>query len=197
MLKTFSTRDSGAIHRTGAEFWNHQQSIKLMYHFIVKSSGYFRLYVTSHWRAPLRYSVKIMTCRLLISVQNHEDLINNTHKYARLFFKHFLYWKKIIFQIDAENFNAKFWVVLKMLQVINSPKYVGITENYLCIHRVRKAPRWSRAGCDIALVKRISKLATSQLMRFWYLSYGPPCEKICLLYFWQSETQTSLLSYRD
>ena len=49
--------------------------------------------------------------------------------------------EKKIFQIDAENFNAKFLVVLKILQVINSPKYVGITESYECIHRVRKAPR--------------------------------------------------------
>ena len=47
----------------------------------------------------------------------------------------------IIFQTDAENFNAKFGVVFKILQVINSPIYVGITENYLCIHRVRKARR--------------------------------------------------------
>ena len=52
-----------------------------------------------------------------------------------------MYQKKAIFLIDIENFSAKFCVVLKILQVINSPKYVGITENYLCIHRVRKAPR--------------------------------------------------------
>ena len=62
---------------------------------------------------------------------------------------------KIIFLIDTENFSAKFWVVLKILQVINSPKYVGITENYLCFHRVRKAPRWSRAGYDVSLLKRM------------------------------------------
>ena len=41
------------------------------------------------------------------------------------------------------------------MQGINSPKYVGITENYLCFHRVRKAPRWSRAGYDVSLFKRI------------------------------------------
>ena len=62
---------------------------------------------------------------------------------------------KIIFLIDTENFSAKLWVVLKILQVINSPKYVGITENYLCFHRVRKAPQWSRAGYDVSLFKRI------------------------------------------
>ena len=62
---------------------------------------------------------------------------------------------KIIFLIETENFSAKFWVVLKILQVINSPKYVGITENYLCFHRVRKAPRWSRVGYDVSLFKRI------------------------------------------
>ena len=49
----------------------------------------------------------------------------------------------ISLSIYPENFNTKFWVVLKILQVI------------LCIHRVRKAPQWSRAGCDISLFKRI------------------------------------------
>ena len=47
--------------------------------------------------------------RLLNSVQNHEILINdvsiNMHIYL---YKHFLYEKKILFQIDAENFNANF-----------------------------------------------------------------------------------------
>ena len=38
---------------------------------------------------------------------------------------------------------------------INSPKYVGITENYLCFHRVRKASRRSRTGYDVSLFKRI------------------------------------------
>ena len=70
---------------------------------------------------------------------------------------------KIIFLIDTENFSAQFWVVLKILQVINSPKYVGITENYLCFHRVRKAPRWSRAGYDVSLFKRISESSTGPL----------------------------------
>ena len=44
-----------------------------------------------------------------------------------------MYQKKVIFLIDIENFSAKFGVVLKILQVINSPKYVGITEIYLCM----------------------------------------------------------------
>ena len=34
-------------------------------------------------------------------------------------------------------------------------------------------------------------------MRFWYLSYGPCRDKACHRGFRQSETQTSLLSYRD
>ena len=38
-----------------------------------------------------------------------------------------MYQKKVIFLIDIENFSAKFCVILKILQVINSPKYVGIT----------------------------------------------------------------------
>ena len=58
--------------------------------------------------------------------------------------------------MDTENFIAKFWVVLKILQVINSPKYVGITENYLCFQRVRKALQWSKAGYDVSLFKRIA-----------------------------------------
>ena len=78
---------------------------------------------------------------------------------------------KIIFQIDAENFNSKFWVVLKILQVINSPKNVGITENYLCFHRVRKAHRWSRAGYDVALFNRILSFSS----RFRALSAGVHC----------------------
>ena len=41
------------------------------------------------------------------------------------------------------------------MQDINLPKYVGIMENYLCFHRVRKAPRLSRAGCDVALFNRM------------------------------------------
>ena len=60
-----------------------------------------------------------------------------------------------IFLIYTEKFNAKFWVVLKILRVINSLKYVGITKNYLCIHRVLKAPWWSRAGYDVSVFKRI------------------------------------------
>ena len=57
--------------------------------------------------------------------------------------------------MDTENFTAKFWVVLKVLQVINSPKYVGIAENYMCIHPVRKAPQWSRTWYDVSLFKKI------------------------------------------
>ena len=47
--------------------------------------------------------------------------------YTSLFLKHFLYRKKIIFQIDNENFSAKFRVALKIgiLQVIKSQKHVG------------------------------------------------------------------------
>ena len=48
------------------------------------------------------------TRRLLKSVQNPEILIcNNMSVNIRLFYKHFLYEKKIVFLIDAENFNAK------------------------------------------------------------------------------------------
>ena len=43
------------------------------------------------------------------------------------------------------------------IQVKNAPKYLGTTENYLCIHRVCKAPRWSRAGYDVSLFKRIKR----------------------------------------
>ena len=47
--------------------------------------------------------------RLLNSVQNHEILSNDISIYMRIYlYKHFLYEKKILFQIDAENFNAKF-----------------------------------------------------------------------------------------
>ena len=38
--------------------------------------------------------------------------------------------------VDAENLNAEISVVLKILRVTKSPKYVGMIENYLCIHRV-------------------------------------------------------------
>ena len=34
----------------------------------------------------------------------------------------FFEWKSY-FQIDAENFNIKFWVVFKIFQAINSPKW--------------------------------------------------------------------------
>ena len=37
-------------------------------------------------------------------------------------------------------------------------------ENNLCIHRVRRAPRWSRAGCDVSLFKRISLLLQLKLI---------------------------------
>ena len=111
---------------------------------VVKSSRYLRLCVTSSWRALLRYSVKNAR-RLWKSVQTPKVLINNMSvNMSDYFINTFFIKRKIIFLIDTENFNATFWVVLKILQVINSPKYVGITENYLCIHRVRKAPRWEQ-----------------------------------------------------
>ena len=78
----------------------------------------------------------------LKSVQNHEILINNMSiNMPNYFINTFFIEKKIIFQINAENFNAKFLVVLKISQVINSPKYVGIRENYLrvfteCVKRL-------------------------------------------------------------
>ena len=44
---------------------------------------------------------------LLKSVQNHEILINSISINSPLFYKHFLYRKKVIFEIGAENFKAK------------------------------------------------------------------------------------------
>ena len=55
--------------------------------------------------------------RLLKSVQNHEILINNMSVNMSDYFKNTIYQKKIIFLIDTENFSAKFWVVLTILQV--------------------------------------------------------------------------------
>ena len=81
---------------------------------------------------------------------------------------------KIIFLIDTKNFSTKFWVVLKILQVKNSPKYVGITENYLCFHRVRKAPRWSIAGYDVSLFKR---MLLRMLVKLKILIWHSTCDK--------------------
>ena len=47
--------------------------------------------------------------------------------------------------------------------VINSPKYIGIMENYLCIHGVRKVPRSYGSGCDISLSKIIHESSAFQM----------------------------------
>ena len=67
--------------------------------------------------------------RLLNSIQNLDFLINSISIH-----------EDHILNTDAENFNAKSSGVLKVLRVINSPKYmhVRIIENYLCIHPVRR-----------------------------------------------------------
>ena len=81
----------------------------------IKSSGYFRLYVTSCWKFR----------RLLKSLKNPEILINimsvDMSNYLKKLF--------VIFLIDTENFNAKSWVVLKILPVIDGSKHC-VTSQY-------------------------------------------------------------------
>ena len=50
------------------------------------------------------------------------------------YFKTLYVSKEIIFLIDTKKFSANFWVVLKILQVIDTPKYIGLTDNYLSIY---------------------------------------------------------------
>ena len=68
------------------------------------------------------YAQKMQDAQVTKSLVNMSDY----------FIKNFLYQKKIMFLIYTENFNAKFGEVLIILRVINSPKYIGIKENYLC-----------------------------------------------------------------
>ena len=74
---------------------------------------------------------------------------------------------KIIHWVDAENFNTKFWVVLKILKVINSPKNVGdkrITRVFIeCIKHLHDS------GVMHHLREIINDVRLFHIQEFWFL----------------------------
>ena len=78
----------------------------------------------------------------------------------------FIYPKKTIFQFNAENFNAKFWVVLKILKVINSQ---APYQTLMKLKVFYKGYFRQNKGCFIEILTKIKSKLTSIVLVF--LSY--------------------------